>query len=59
MYCSVCLENFLGGIVYKGKFYYRVSYEKSIDLVLVVSREYFNFFINFIDSCMDFVRCCL
>ncbi|KAL0620506.1 Neuroblastoma-amplified sequence [Plecturocebus cupreus] len=59
MYCSACSANPAAGIAHKGKPHYRVSYEKSIDLVLAASREYFNSSTNLTDSCMDLARCCL
>ncbi|XP_066242241.1 NBAS subunit of NRZ tethering complex [Saccopteryx leptura] len=43
----------------RGKALYRVSYQKSIDLVLAASREYFNSSTSLTDSCMDLARCCL
>ncbi|XP_062934225.1 NBAS subunit of NRZ tethering complex isoform X2 [Cynocephalus volans] len=59
MYCSACSINPPAVIAHKGKPPYRVSYEKSIDLVLAASREYFNSSTNLTDSCMDLARCCL
>ncbi|KAK2092028.1 hypothetical protein P7K49_028556 [Saguinus oedipus] len=59
MHCSACSANLPASIAYKGKPHYRVSYEKSIDLVLAASREYFNSSTNLTDSCMDLARCCL
>uniref|UniRef100_A0A8C0BT35 NBAS subunit of NRZ tethering complex n=1 Tax=Buteo japonicus TaxID=224669 RepID=A0A8C0BT35_9AVES len=43
----------------KGKPQYRVSYAKSIELVLAAGREYFNSSTSLTDSCMDLARCCL
>ncbi|XP_064911947.1 NBAS subunit of NRZ tethering complex isoform X2 [Columba livia] len=43
----------------KGKSQYRVSYAKSIELVLAAGREYFNSSTSLTDSCMDLARCCL
>ncbi|XP_040848780.1 neuroblastoma-amplified sequence isoform X2 [Ochotona curzoniae] len=43
----------------KGRTPYRVSYQKSVDLVLAASREYFNSSTNLTDSCMGLARCCL
>ncbi|KAM9563343.1 NBAS subunit of NRZ tethering complex isoform 2-T2 [Guaruba guarouba] len=43
----------------KGKPQYRVSYAKSVELVLAASREYFNSSTSLTDSCMDLARCCL
>lgn len=59
MHCSDCSINPPASVVHKGKTQYRVSYEKSIDLVLAASREYFNSSTNLTDSCMDLARCCL
>ncbi|XP_069462044.1 NBAS subunit of NRZ tethering complex isoform X2 [Ambystoma mexicanum] len=46
-------------IVSKVKAQYRVSYKKSIDLVLAAGREYFNSSTTLTDSCMDLARSCL
>uniref|UniRef100_A0A8B9IYF2 NBAS subunit of NRZ tethering complex n=1 Tax=Amazona collaria TaxID=241587 RepID=A0A8B9IYF2_9PSIT len=43
----------------KGKPQYRVSYAKSVELVLAASREYFNSSTSLTDICMDLARCCL
>ncbi|KAF6321497.1 NBAS subunit of NRZ tethering complex [Rhinolophus ferrumequinum] len=59
MQCSACSVNPLGSAAPKGKPQYRVSYDKSIDLVLAASREYFNSSTSLTDSCMDLARCCL
>lgn len=40
----------------KGKAPFRVSYEKSVALVLAASREYFNSSTNLADGCMDLAR---
>uniref|UniRef100_A0A8D2E262 NBAS subunit of NRZ tethering complex n=1 Tax=Sciurus vulgaris TaxID=55149 RepID=A0A8D2E262_SCIVU len=59
MHCSACSVNPPASMAQKGKTQYRVSYKKSIDLVLAASREYFNSSTNLTDSCMDLARCCL
>ncbi|XP_006880730.1 PREDICTED: neuroblastoma-amplified sequence-like [Elephantulus edwardii] len=59
MHCTAGSINPPTSIPHKGKTQYRVSYEKSIDLVLAASREYFNSSTNLTDSCMDLARCCL
>ncbi|XP_059798165.1 NBAS subunit of NRZ tethering complex isoform X3 [Balaenoptera ricei] len=59
MHCSACSINPPTSVTRKGKTQYRVSYEKSIDLVLAASREYFNSSTSLTDSCMDLARCCL
>ncbi|XP_024603011.1 neuroblastoma-amplified sequence isoform X2 [Neophocaena asiaeorientalis asiaeorientalis] len=59
MHCSACSINPPASVAHKGKTQYRVSYEKSIDLVLAASREYFNSSTSLTDSCMDLARCCL
>uniref|UniRef100_A0A8B9IGY0 NBAS subunit of NRZ tethering complex n=1 Tax=Anser cygnoides TaxID=8845 RepID=A0A8B9IGY0_ANSCY len=43
----------------KGKPQYRVSYMRSIELVLAAGREYFNSSTSLTDSCMDLARSCL
>nr|XP_013810514.1 PREDICTED: neuroblastoma-amplified sequence isoform X2 [Apteryx mantelli mantelli] len=57
MHCSIWSVDPL--IASKGKPQYRVSYEKSIELVLAAGREYFNSSTSLTDSCMDLARCCL
>ncbi|XP_038071968.1 neuroblastoma-amplified sequence-like, partial [Patiria miniata] len=37
----------------------RISYEKSVELVLSAAREYFNSSADLMDSCMDLARSCL
>uniref|UniRef100_A0A8C8Z0R0 NBAS subunit of NRZ tethering complex n=1 Tax=Prolemur simus TaxID=1328070 RepID=A0A8C8Z0R0_PROSS len=59
MHCSACSINPAASVAPKAKPQYRVSYAKSIDLVLAASREYFNSSTNLTDSCMDLARCCL
>ncbi|XP_042637798.1 neuroblastoma-amplified sequence [Orycteropus afer afer] len=59
MHCTASSINPPASIAHKGKTQYRVSYEKSIDLVLAASKEYFNSSTNLTDSCMDLARCCL
>ncbi|KAM5126870.1 LOW QUALITY PROTEIN: NBAS subunit of NRZ tethering complex-like [Callospermophilus lateralis] len=59
MHCSAWSVNPAASVAQKGKIQYRVSYEKSVDLVLAASREYFNSSTNLSDSCMDLARCCL
>ncbi|XP_030897016.1 neuroblastoma-amplified sequence [Leptonychotes weddellii] len=56
MHCSACSINPPASVAHKGKTQYRVSYERSIDLVLAASREYFNSSTNLTDSCMDLAR---
>ncbi|NXG33710.1 NBAS protein, partial [Dromaius novaehollandiae] len=57
MHCSIWSVDPLTAS--KGKPQYRVSYEKSIELVLAAGREYFNSSTSLTDSCMDLARCCL
>ncbi|XP_050999438.1 NBAS subunit of NRZ tethering complex [Acomys russatus] len=59
MHCSACSPGVPASGALKGKPQYRVKYERSIDLVLAASREYFNSSTNLTDSCMDLARCCL
>jgi hypothetical protein len=56
MHCSASSINPPASAANKGKQQYRVSYKKSIDLVLAASREYFNSSTNLTDSCMDLAR---
>ncbi|XP_039190737.1 neuroblastoma-amplified sequence isoform X2 [Crotalus tigris] len=56
MHCSVWS---IDPPVSKGKMQCRISYEKSIELVLAASREYFNSSTNLTDTCMDLARSCL
>ncbi|EPY76052.1 neuroblastoma amplified sequence [Camelus ferus] len=59
MHGSACSINPPASGAQKGKTQCRVSYEKSIDLVLAASREYFNSSTSLSDSCMGLARCCL
>nr|XP_048701495.1 NBAS subunit of NRZ tethering complex isoform X1 [Caretta caretta] len=59
MHCSVWSVDPPVSVASKGKPRYRVSYEKSIKLVLAAGREYFNSSTSLTDSCMDLARCCL
>ncbi|XP_075779590.1 NBAS subunit of NRZ tethering complex isoform X4 [Pelodiscus sinensis] len=59
MHCSVESVDPPVSVASKGKPQYRVSYEKSIELVLAAGREYFNSSTSLTDSCMDLARCCL
>uniref|UniRef100_A0A8D0HP89 NBAS subunit of NRZ tethering complex n=1 Tax=Sphenodon punctatus TaxID=8508 RepID=A0A8D0HP89_SPHPU len=53
MHCSVWSIDPPVSVASKGKPQYRVSYEKSIELVLAASREYFNSSTSLTDTCMD------
>ncbi|XP_058690107.1 NBAS subunit of NRZ tethering complex isoform X2 [Poecile atricapillus] len=57
MHCSVWSVDLPGSS--KGKPQYRVSYARSIELVLAAGREYFNSSASLTDSCMELARCCL
>uniref|UniRef100_A0A663MT49 NBAS subunit of NRZ tethering complex n=1 Tax=Athene cunicularia TaxID=194338 RepID=A0A663MT49_ATHCN len=57
MHCSILSMDLPSSS--KGKPQYRVSYGKSIELVLAAGREYFNSSTSLTDSCMDLARCCL
>ncbi|XP_074847388.1 NBAS subunit of NRZ tethering complex isoform X2 [Carettochelys insculpta] len=59
MHCSVWSVDPPVSVASKGKAQYKVSYEKSIQLVLAAAREYFNSSTSLVDSCMDLARCCL
>ncbi|XP_022105886.1 neuroblastoma-amplified sequence-like [Acanthaster planci] len=37
----------------------RISYKRSVELVLSAAKEYFNSSADLMDSCMDLARCCL
>uniref|UniRef100_A0A803V5S8 NBAS subunit of NRZ tethering complex n=1 Tax=Ficedula albicollis TaxID=59894 RepID=A0A803V5S8_FICAL len=57
MHCSVWSVDLPSSS--KGKPQYRVSYARSIELVLAAGREYFNSSASLSDSCMELARCCL
>ncbi|XP_063006926.1 NBAS subunit of NRZ tethering complex isoform X2 [Melospiza melodia melodia] len=57
MHCSVWSVDLPSSS--KGKPQYRVSYARSIELVLAAGREYFNSSTSLTDSCMELARCCL
>ncbi|XP_053522900.1 NBAS subunit of NRZ tethering complex isoform X2 [Artibeus jamaicensis] len=59
MHCHSGSDSPPAGAVQKGGALYRVRYERSTDLVLAASREYFNSSTSLTDSCMDLARCCL
>ncbi|XP_066468045.1 NBAS subunit of NRZ tethering complex isoform X2 [Tiliqua scincoides] len=59
MHCSVWSIDPPVSVSSKGKPQYRVCYEKSIELVLAASREYFNSSTSLTDPCMDLARSCL
>ncbi|XP_063170753.1 NBAS subunit of NRZ tethering complex [Candoia aspera] len=59
MHCSVWSIDPPVSVVSKGKLQYRISYEKSVELVLAASREYFNSSASLTDTCMDLARSCL
>ncbi|CAI5769585.1 neuroblastoma-amplified sequence isoform X1 [Podarcis lilfordi] len=59
MHCSVWSIDPPVSVASKGKPQYRVCYEKSIELVLAASREYFNSSTSLTDTCMDLARSCL
>ncbi|XP_063298217.1 NBAS subunit of NRZ tethering complex [Pelobates fuscus] len=59
MHCSADSIDLPVSVSSKGKAQYRVSYEKSVELVLAASREYFNSSATLTDNCMDLARCCL
>lgn len=56
MHCSVWSVDPPVSVASKGKPRYRVSYEKSVKLVLAAGREYFNSSTSLTDSCMDLAR---
>ncbi|XP_063771451.1 NBAS subunit of NRZ tethering complex isoform X2 [Pseudophryne corroboree] len=59
MHCNVVSIDPPISISFKGMPEYRVKYEKSVDLVLAASREYFNSSATLTDNCMDLARSCL
>ncbi|XP_075454502.1 NBAS subunit of NRZ tethering complex isoform X2 [Ascaphus truei] len=59
MHCSFPSIDLPVGITSKGKAQYKVGYEKSVQLVLAASREYFNSSTTLTDACMDLARSCL
>ncbi|XP_045700376.1 neuroblastoma-amplified sequence isoform X3 [Phyllostomus hastatus] len=59
MHCHAGPDSPPAGAAQKGRAPYRVQYERSTDLVLAASREYFNSSTSLTDSCMDLARCCL
>ncbi|XP_029451786.1 neuroblastoma-amplified sequence [Rhinatrema bivittatum] len=59
MHCSSLPIDPRGSTALKGKEHYKVSFGKSIELVLAAGREYFNSSTSLTDSCMDLARTCL
>ncbi|XP_033611926.1 neuroblastoma-amplified sequence isoform X1 [Fukomys damarensis] len=59
MHCQAGSADPPASAAQKGRLQYQVGYEKSVDLVLAASREYFNSSTSLTDSCMDLARCCL
>ncbi|XP_069584214.1 NBAS subunit of NRZ tethering complex [Ranitomeya imitator] len=59
MHCNSTSVDLPVSISSKGKPQYRVKYEKSSELVLAASREYFNSSATLTDDCMDLARSCL
>nr|XP_006006206.1 PREDICTED: neuroblastoma-amplified sequence isoform X2 [Latimeria chalumnae] len=59
MQCSSVPVDLTVNVASRGKAQSKVSYEKSIELVLAAAREYFNSSANLTDNCMDLARCCL
>ena len=56
MQCHAGSDSLPAGAAQKGRAPYRVQYERSTDLVLAASREYFNSSTSLTDSCMDLAR---
>ncbi|XP_041419496.1 neuroblastoma-amplified sequence isoform X4 [Xenopus laevis] len=59
MHCNSSSIDLPMSITSKGKAQYKVSFEKSVELVLAASREYFNSSATLTDNCMDLARSCL
>lgn len=56
MHCNATSIDLPVSITSKGKVFYRVNYQKSVELVLAASREYFNSSATLTDNCMDLAR---
>ncbi|XP_071999707.1 NBAS subunit of NRZ tethering complex isoform X2 [Engystomops pustulosus] len=59
MHCNSTSIDLPFNVNSKGKPQYRVCYERSVELVLAASREYFNSSATLTDNCMDLARSCL
>ncbi|XP_015206508.2 NBAS subunit of NRZ tethering complex isoform X1 [Lepisosteus oculatus] len=59
MHCSALSQDTPVNVAFRGKAQSKVSYKKSIELVLAAAREYFNSSTALTDNCMHLARCCL
>ncbi|XP_066561749.1 NBAS subunit of NRZ tethering complex [Amia ocellicauda] len=59
MHCSAVSQDTPVSVAFRGKAHSKVSYTKSIELVLAAAREYFNSSTSLTDNCMHLARCCL
>uniref|UniRef100_A0A673JYD9 Neuroblastoma-amplified sequence N-terminal domain-containing protein n=1 Tax=Sinocyclocheilus rhinocerous TaxID=307959 RepID=A0A673JYD9_9TELE len=59
MHCSAGSEDTPVSISFRGKAHGRVSYSRSVELVLAAAREYFNSSATLSDPCMNLARSCL
>ncbi|XP_056125295.1 NBAS subunit of NRZ tethering complex isoform X1 [Rhinichthys klamathensis goyatoka] len=59
MHCSAVSEDTPVSVSFRGKAHARVSYSRSVELVLAAAREYFNSSATLSDPCMNLARSCL
>lgn len=59
MHCSGVSEDTPVSVSLRGKAHARVSYSRSVELVLAAAREYFNSSATLSDPCMSLARSCL
>uniref|UniRef100_A0A4W3IP51 NBAS subunit of NRZ tethering complex n=1 Tax=Callorhinchus milii TaxID=7868 RepID=A0A4W3IP51_CALMI len=59
MHCNAVFVDQPVSVASRGKVHSKVSYKKSIELVLTAAREYFDSSTTLTDNCMDLARCCL
>ncbi|KAJ8270630.1 hypothetical protein GJAV_G00117350 [Gymnothorax javanicus] len=59
MHCSSQSQDIPVSLAFRGRAHSRVSYSKSVELVLASAREYFNSSTSLTDNCMTLARSCL
>ncbi|RXN16918.1 neuroblastoma-amplified sequence [Labeo rohita] len=59
MHCSAVSEDTPVSVSFRGKAHARVSYSRSVELVLAAACEYFNSSATLSDPCMNLARSCL
>ncbi|MBN3294406.1 NBAS protein, partial [Polypterus senegalus] len=59
MNCNAVSVEPQGSMAFRSKVHSKVSYEKSVELVLAAASEYFNSSTSLTDDCMELARCCL